>query len=216
MENQPSESDVAGAPARKEADDDHVDEENAHFRDLLHLFGPSYAREAQFWKACLFSCVPQGIILAFTALGFFNFYTWMAEQTWLNHEYEEALEITPPHGIFEFAMSSNGNNFEGEDHESGEYDPKQIDLFRLRNGPWWYVGLLAGSGLAVGLVKVTWNLIVPPRYAFPQKVPSFLTDLRQLKAHNILLPFPMILCSALSIGLGAVCGPEAAMGAMGT
>ena len=111
-------------------------------RDFLSIFGPAYATNAQFWKGIFYSSLPQGIIMAFIALAFFNLYTALSDATWLSEEYHHALNAT----------------LDGESQE----DP--IHMFRLGNGEWWYVGLLAGAGLAVGLVKTIWTL---PRTGTP-------------------------------------------------
>jgi H+/Cl- antiporter ClcA len=171
-----------------------MDEEE---RQFLSVFGSAYAKNAQFWKGIFISCLPQGILMALIALLFFNLYTALANATWLTAEYHHALNATS-----------------ASLEEDSEEDP--IYMFRLGNGEWWYVGLLAGAGLAVGLVKTIWNLLVPERHAFPRKVPGFLVDIQGLHADNVFLPLPMLICSAISIGLGAAVGPEAGLGATGT
>lgn len=167
-----------------------MDEEE---RQFLSVFGSAYAKNAQFWKGIFISCLPQGILMALIALLFFNLYTALANATWLTAEYHHALNATS-----------------ASLEEDSEEDP--IYMFRLGNGEWWYVGLLAGAGLAVGLVKTIWNLLVPERHAFPRKVPGFLVDIQGLHADNVFLPLPMLICSAISIGLGAAVGPEAGLG----
>jgi H+/Cl- antiporter ClcA len=92
------------------------------------------------------------------------------------------------------------------------------DIFqslRLREGEWWYVGLLASAGFAVGLIKVVWSCLLP-KHKYPRKLPGFLVDIRELRGHDALLPWPVLACSAVSIGMGASVGPEMALGTFGT
>uniref|UniRef100_A0A7R9V9N5 Chloride channel protein n=1 Tax=Chlamydomonas euryale TaxID=1486919 RepID=A0A7R9V9N5_9CHLO len=83
---------------------------------------------------------------------------------------------------------------------------------KVGEGKWWWVGMLSGGGLAVGLFKLTWSLLVR---RFPSHTPGFVAELRTLHAHDALLPLGLLCASALSIGSGASVGPEAAMGAAG-
>jgi len=194
---------------------------------LLDLLGPAYARHAQFWKGCFWSSIPQGVVLAFVLLGFKNLYDWLAKITWLTHEYEEALEFIPDleNMIQTFTELPFANLLEGAlteavaeggGHGEFERDSHVVDILKLGNGEWWYVGLLAAAGLGVGLIKTVWTLLVPTEHAYPQKMPGFIYDVRELRAHSVYLPIPVLLCSAISIGCGASCGPEAPLGTTGT
>ena len=156
------------------------------FQNMLDLLGPSYARNTQFWKALTVSSGLQGLFLPFVVLAFFNFYTALSQATWLQGDYQQALK-------------------EGE----------LLDPLQLGNGEWWYIGLLTGAGLAVGLLKVVWSAIFP-NHVFAHRIPSLTEDLASLKAHDCFVPIAYLAASALSIGLGATCGPEAALGATGT
>lgn len=177
-----------------DADNKTEHDPNAAITGLFKVLGPSYARNTHFFQALLCSSTPLGIFMGLVALGFFNAYTELADLTWHTDVYQQALAYNPE-------TSTNTD---------------VLDPVRFGNGEWWYVGLLAVAGLAIGTIKTVWTLCVPTEMAFPQKPPGFLEDLQGLKAHNVLLPIPMLACSAISIGLGAVCGPEAALGAAGT
>ena len=47
---------------------------------------------------------------------------------------------------------------------------------------------------------------------FLERSLRFLDDIRELHADDVFLPLPMLICSAISIGLGASVGPEAGLG----
>jgi H+/Cl- antiporter ClcA len=172
---------------QNEADHAEKDEQKA----TLDLLGPAYARNAQYWKVLVFSSAFQGILLGIVALAFFNLYTALAQATWRRGEYEEALN-----------------------YQDGG-DPAVLDVLKLGNGEWWYVGMTTGAGLAVGALKVIWSALVPD-HIFPERVPGFLKEIERLKSHDLWLPLPVLAASALSIGLGASVGPEAALGIAGS
>jgi len=83
---------------------------------------------------------------------------------------------------------------------------------QLGHGQWWWVGLTTGGGLAIGLVKVLWSLVVAP---YPLHPPTLLTEVRDLHTHHPTETLATLLISAISLGCGASVGPEAAMGAVG-
>lgn len=139
--------------------------------------------------------------MALIALAFLNVFDQLAKATWLTHEYEAALKAHP-------------SSATEEDH--GEESHGDIDILKIGNGEWWYVGLLAGAGCCVGLTKVIWTFLLFPSHPFPDKPPGLLQELSELRSHDALVSIPVICCSALSIGLGASAGPEAALGAVGT
>ena len=208
-----SSADATGGGRDDDASNDHKDGAT----HLLEAIGPAYARNEQFWKAILWSCILQGLLMALVALAFFNFYVFLSKATWLTHEYEHALHTTPTESFWSDVSpivdvnDTDSVNYNDEE-EHGE-DP--LAPLRLGGGEWCYIALLAGGGFAVGLVKVLWSFIFP-KHKFPRKVPGFLIEVRELSAHDVLLPIPILLCSSLSLGFGASVGPEAALGATGT
>lgn len=158
----------------------------ANMENVLEMIGPAFARDPAFYRSLFYSAIPQGVLLAFVALAFFNCYVALGRATWNSDTYGAALQGTAT-----------------------------LEPIQLGNGEWWYVGLLSGAGFVVGLLKVIWNTILP-NHKLPKPLPSFAVDIRQLHAEDLLLPIPMLVCSALSIGLGASAGPEAALGITGT
>jgi H+/Cl- antiporter ClcA len=181
-------------PSQPQNEADHEEKDEDEFKGTLDLLGPAYARNAQFFRVLIFSSAFQGILLGAVALAFFNLYTALAQATWLRGEYEEALN---------FMTSDNGG------------DPGVLDVLKLGNGEWWYVGMTTGAGLAVGALKVIWSALVPD-HTFPEKVPGFLKEIERLKSHDLWLPLPVLATSAISIGLGGSVGPEAALGITGS
>lgn len=179
-------------PSEPQNEADH--EEKNEIKGTLDLLGPAYARNAQFFKVLIFSSGFQGIILGAVALGFFNLYTVLGQATWRQGMYEEAL------------------NYVASDNDS---DPAVLDVLKLGNGEWWYVGMTAGAGLAVGALKVIWSALFPD-HIFPEKVPGFLVEIEHLKSHDLWLPLPVLAASGISIGLGGSVGPEAALGITGS
>jgi H+/Cl- antiporter ClcA len=186
--DQEKESESEVPRAQNEGDHEEKDDNKA----MLDLLGPAYARNTQYWRILIFSGAFQGILLGIIALAFFNLYTALAQATWKRGKYQEAL-------------SYNG----GEDD-----DPAILDVLKLGNGQWWYVGMTTGAGLAVGALKVTWSALFP-NHVFPHRTPGFLEDLQKLKSDDVWLALPVLAASGLSIGLGANVGPEAAMGGAG-
>jgi len=131
------------------------------------------------------------------ALAFFNCYTALANATFLQGSYQEAIDYTP---------SSTDDNIN---------DSQTLNPLKIGRGEWWWVGLLAGAGLAVGLLKVVWTKLLP-NHEFKENIPGFLEELSNLTIEDRLLPLGMMIASAISIGMGASVGPEVALGAMGT
>ena len=198
-------------------------------QELLDLLGPAYAKNFNFWKAIVYSSILQGGLMALVALAFVNAYVYASEQTWKTTAYTQAIQ-TP----FDILTSVNIT-----DTHSITAFPTQgtvsLDPLRLGNGQWWYIVLLLSTGFVVGLIKVLWSTMVPAALnallrpwrerndkvpiittTFPDRIPGFLQDLVDLKAHDLLLPIAIMITSALSIGCGASVGPEAALGAAGT
>ena len=173
---------------------------------LLDTLGPPYARRSQFWISLLFSSIPQGLIMALVALAFFNCYIAINDATWHRGDYHHALEQLPMQGSILEKLKELFPELTSEAHRreaaEGE-DP--LEPLRLGNGEWWYVGLLAGGGFVVGLLKVVWNWLLPS-HAFPKKLPGFLIDVRELHGHDALLPVCVLACSAVSLGVGASVG----------
>ncbi|KAG1666171.1 hypothetical protein FOA52_012018 [Chlamydomonas sp. UWO 241] len=157
---------------------------------LLQLQGAAFAASAKFW-VCIVLAVAQGFVLGFLGLAFINSIETLSEATWLSTYYKE------------YRLGSLRNEASTRPLVTGG---------QLGTGEWWWVGMLAGGGAAVGLFKVLWSLLVS---RFPDRTPGFVAELRDLQAHDVLLPIGMLCASTLSIGLGASVGPEAGMGAVG-
>lgn len=166
----------------------------SNMENFLEALGPAFALRRSFWLSLFYSSIPQGIVLACVALAFFNTYDALAQASWLTEEYDAALH---------FNISDENNNLD------------VLNPIRLGNGEWWYVGLISGAGFVVGLIKVIWNAAMP-NHKIPKPLASFLVDIRELQAEDAWLPIPVLICSALSIGLGSSAGPEAALGLTGT
>mmetsp|Transcript_15516 Transcript_15516/g.33527 ORF Transcript_15516/g.33527 Transcript_15516/m.33527 type:complete len:644 (+) Transcript_15516:142-2073(+) len=216
------EAGVEAEPPTAEAEREEEGEEKDGATHLLEAIGPAYARRTQFWKAILWSSIPQGIIMGLVALAFFNLYVAISKATWLTDDYHHALQTGPENSFWEDKTAGGGEGEVGEDdagvasdEQHGDEQGDPLRPLRLGEGPWWYVALLAGGGFAVGLLKVVWSRALP-RHRFPRKVPGFLVEVRELRAHDVWLPIPILLCSGLSLGFGASVGPEAALGAAGT
>ena len=84
----------------------------------------------------------------------------------------------------------------------------------LCTGQWWWVGVGAGGGVIVGLLKIIYTYLAEEE--FPIKQPSFISELNALECPNHKLPFIVILIAAISIGCGASVGPESAVCLMGS
>lgn len=150
---------------------------------MLQVLGPAFARTPHFWRRLLFSSALQGAVMGFIGLGFLLGFNSLADRTWKTEAYDLGLSYNPQNS-----------------------DPEtDLDVFRLGQGRWWYVGLLSAAGFVVGAIKVVWIRLVGD---FPQKIPGFVDDIVTMKSDDLLLPFPMMLCSIISIGCGAVVGPE--------
>ena len=159
----------------------------------LHVFGPAYARNRNFWVSIIFSTIPLGLFMALVALAFIIAFEQLSRATWLNIEYENALHVVD---------------------EGGEAT-QTIDILLVGNGEWWYVGLLTGSGLCVGLLKVLWTYVIAKNHPFPEEPPNMFYELKELRPEDAVTCIPFMFCSALSIGMGASVGPEAALGCVG-
>lgn len=160
---------------------------------LLEIVGPAYyARDHQHWKALFWSSAMQGLLMGLVALAFFLFHDFLASVTWRTDEYEESVKIEP-----------------------SAADDDALDRLKLGGGEWWYVGLLAGAGLGIGLIKAVWTVLLP-EHAFPEHPPVFAHHLRGLKCDDMILPIPLLITSAISIGCGGTCGPELPLGAAGS
>jgi H+/Cl- antiporter ClcA len=164
---------------------------------LLQAIGPAFATELSFWFGAVFvSGILQGIVLGFLALAFFVSFETLQVNTWNFGEYHQAVTA---------AASEDDDNVEAAIFSS----------LKLGNGRWWYVGLLTATGAAVGLCKALWTWCISPRHAFPARPDGFLVDVQRLSSDDPFHAIPIFLCSILSIGGGASCGPEMALGATG-
>jgi H+/Cl- antiporter ClcA len=135
--------------------------------------------------------IPQGLLLGGIALAFFNVFDEINSATWFQGDYARACNV---------AETQEGVNY---------------DALKIGNGEWWYVGLLTGAGAVVGIMKIVWTFLLFPEHPFPEVVPNFIQDLHELKPEDPLASIAIICCSSVSIGVGASCGPEVAMGCVG-
>mmetsp|Transcript_35738 Transcript_35738/g.86328 ORF Transcript_35738/g.86328 Transcript_35738/m.86328 type:complete len:675 (+) Transcript_35738:167-2191(+) len=172
---------------------------------LLEMIGPAYARRTQFWKLLLFSSTIQGVVLSLIALAYFLGFNGLAAVTWRNESYETAMKYSP------YVSSEGDNDDDGNKDEVVDVN----DVFGLGNGSWWYVGLLSLTGFCVGLIKVAWSVVMP-NHKFPIHPPGLVDELKVLKSDDIPVAIPYMACAIISIGGGAVVGPEAALGTMGS
>ena len=80
------------------------------------------------------------------------------------------------------------------------------------NGEWYYVGMGAAAGLAVGALKCAWSAFV---CEIPADLPGLFVEVKDLYCHHPLQAPCVVLCSAVSLACGCSVGPEAAMGSAG-
>jgi H+/Cl- antiporter ClcA len=177
------------------------DVSNDDHQTMLDLLGPAYARSFQYWKSVLYSSVLVGLFMGALSLAFVNYFTVIDEYTWNSGAYRAALQ------------THQGGDNGGENAEDADAGV-DVEPLLLGNGQVWYVGMVAGGGLAVGIVKCLWTFAFPS-HPFPDKIPGFLKEVQELQSHDPLLSLPILVTSGLSIGLGAVVGPEAALSAAG-
>lgn len=162
-----------------------------------NAFGNAYAYDRDFWIAIVYSSALQGLIMGCVALGFFNLYTLIENNTWKDGSYIAAL-----------------NSIENKDNTENDISIL-VEPLRVGNGQWWYIGLLAGSGLFIGIFKVIWTYSLGLQHEFVDDLPSFLEEIYHLQSNDIYLCIGMLLTSAVSIGTGASVGPEISLGATG-
>lgn len=174
---------------------------------FVDILGPAYARNILYWQSLLYSCVGQGLVMGGVALGFYNYFDVLMRHTWLTGDYAAAIEYVGPGAAINITSSKDDLLSAGVEHQAA------VAALRLGGGEWYYVGMLAGAGLATGIIKIVWSRLVSP---FPDKPPGFLEELAALHADDLLLPVPMLVASGLALGLGASVGPEAALGATGS
>jgi H+/Cl- antiporter ClcA len=156
---------------------------------MIDLLGPAYARSFQHWKAVLYSSILSGLFMGALSLAFINYFTVIAESTWNTGAYRASLQPQRQGG--------------------GGVGP-----LLLGNGQVWFIGMIAGAGLAVGIVKCLWTWLLPS-HPFPDKIPGFLKVVQDLHSEDPLLCLPILVASGISLGLGAVVGPEAALSEAG-
>lgn len=82
-------------------------------------------------------------------------------------------------------------------------DPATVGLGA---GEWWWVGITAGAGLLVGLLKVIVD--------FPDPTPNFFTEVCTRHVEPADAP-KMLLVSTVSLSAGVSLGPESALGCFG-
>ena len=79
-------------------------------------------------------------------------------------------------------------------------------------GEWDTMITMIIGGTAIGLIKVIWTGLFGE---FPEDPPSLVTEVKDLHVHDPKLSIGLLLCSVISLGVGASVGPEAAAGAIG-
>jgi H+/Cl- antiporter ClcA len=167
--------------------------------EMLDLLGPAYARSFTYWKAILYGSVLTGLFMGAVSLSFVLYFTELSNVTWHSGDYRAALE----------SISFGG----GDDAEATDTSTS-VEPLLLGNGKTWYIGMSAGAGLLVGIIKCLWSYL-RPSHPFPDKIPGFLKEVQELKSDDLLLSIPVLVASGLSIGLGASVGPEAALSGAG-
>ncbi|HSU35303.1 MAG TPA: chloride channel protein [Propionibacteriaceae bacterium] len=85
----------------------------------------------------------------------------------------------------------------------GWYDDSNPDWL---GGQWWWVGVTAGAGVLVGLLRRVTHL--------PEQVPGLIADVQEGHVDPRLVP-GITIVSAVSLIGGASLGPEKALGSMG-
>jgi H+/Cl- antiporter ClcA len=197
------ESDEANDPIPRNRQQEHSDttrpkkETGGEHSEMLDLLGPAYARSSKYWKAILYSAVLNGLFMGAVSLSFVLYFTELSNVTWHSGAYRAALEAT---------------SFGSDDADAGA--SSSVDPLLLGNGHAWYIGMSAGAGLIVGIIKCLWTYL-RPSHPFPDKIPGFLKEVQELKSEDVLLSLPVLVASGLSIGFGASVGPEAALSGAG-
>ena len=184
-------------------------------KEHLDVLGPAFARDTHYIRILIFSAAFQGTLLGFVASAFSLSVQKLAEATWYSGEYLQAIEFGKS---FDFTIRAVENEINKTTNNSTflKEDDVSIDSLLLGNGEWWYIWLLALAGFGVGLVKVIWNLlgsVVPNvcKQRFPARFPGFIEEVCDLENHDTIMAIPFFIVSALSGGLGACVGPEAAL-----
>ncbi len=171
------------APPRRRAS---LDAEKEQLDALVGLFGAPFARTARFWADLAWSLVLAAVLGA-VALAFFNCFEFFATVFWNDDAYAALIK--------QAALANTTNTW-------GAAAP---DYF--------FVGLGAAAGLAVGCVKVAWSSVRTT--PFPTNPPSLVTEVKDLRCHDPATCAPLMLCSAIGLACGTSVGPEAALGAVG-
>ena len=91
-------------------------------------------------------------------------------------------------------------------HESEYHTRLQNGDFEFGSGEWWWLGVTVGGNFVIGLLR-----LLP---CFPENVDGLFKEVRALHVHPEHSPV-IFLASAISLGIGASVGPEAAMGNLG-
>ncbi len=184
-------------------------------QEHLDVLGPAFARDTNYIRILIFSAAFQGIILGFISSAFSLSVQKLAEATWFSGEYLQAIEFGKS---FDFTIRAVENEIDKNENSTSfpQEEDVSIDSLLLGNGEWWYVWLLALAGLGVGLVKVMWNwlgYVVPNDICkrFPARLPGFIEEVCNLECYDTMMAIPIFISSALSGGLGACVGPEAAL-----
>jgi H+/Cl- antiporter ClcA len=168
--------------------------------EMLDLLGPAYARSFRYWKAILYSSILNGLVMGAVSLSFVLYLTALSDVSWHSGDYRAALEAT--------------TSFASDEAEADAGESSSVEPLLLGNGQTWYIGMSAGAGLIVGIIKCLWTYL-RPSHPFPDKIPGFLKEVQELKSDDMLLSIPVLVASGLSIGFGASVGPEAALSGAG-
>ena len=171
-----------------------LDAEEDQLQALAGLFGAPFVRTARFWADLAWS-IGLSAVLGGVALIFFNFFEFFAEMLWDDEAYDRLIK---------------GN-------ATTDFPRVHTNTTRAAWGAaapsYFYVGLGAAAGLAVGCVKVTWSAVRTT--PFPTNPPSLVTEVKDLHCHDPATCAPLMLCSAIGLACGTSVGPEAALGAVG-
>ena len=109
------------------------------------------------------------------------------------------------------------NGFEYISANTWNTDEYQLEISKgtgckFGAGSWATLKIMVIGGCIIGLIKVAWTAIIGE---FPDSPPSLVTEVKDLHVHDPKLSIGLLLCSTISLGIGASVGPEAAAGAIG-
>ena len=147
-----------------------------NLKALLKLFGPAFARRADFLYSVFFCTIIRWNMCR-GWFRVFNGFEYISIHTWNTDAYQETIK--------------KGN---------------------FGNGTWDTLITMVVGGFVIGVIKVVWTGLFGE---FPDDPPSLITEVESMHVHDPLLSIGLLLCSIVSLGVGASVGPEAAAGAIG-